>query len=266
MPLALTPSHDVIKNKTELSEQDRLIIKATAGLTSSRDSKDRKRKRINGEDDTDRDLRYAREEQEAQSARKVAKLRGTKPSEIDAPMIDSRGYINLFPEHKQPRNHSPRRVSELEKERKSQREAEEIGGMPLKDALGRRSGGNDAWYLDKDGSVKDKIGRDVWGNEDPRRLERQARRIVSSDPLAFMKQAQAQIKEGRREREERQYEMRIARAREEREFDDFSLDARRSRRDHDRRRDDHRKSHRRRRSRSRSRDRPRHHHRSERSI
>jgi len=106
------------------------------------------------------------------------------------------------------------------------KEADENHGMPLTAALGRR-GTNGAWYMDKDGVVKDQTGRDVWGNPDPRRHERHAHRVTSNDPLAFMKQAQRQLKEVSRDRQEREAELDQLRARvsrEESEFANFSLD------------------------------------------
>jgi hypothetical protein len=214
---------------------------------------------VPGEDDTDRDLREAREQQEKRGNKAVARLRSTRADEAEAPMVDAKGHINLFPERR-PKHHEKGRKSELDKERKQQRDADEGQGMQLKDAWGYKNDPNGAWYMDKDGTVKDTTGKDVWGNEDPRRRERQAKRVVSSDPLAFMKQAQAQIKEGRREREERERELTMSRTREEKEFEDFSLDAKSSRSNHDRRKDDHRKRHRRRHSRDRSRSRDRSHH------
>jgi len=243
-----------LRKPLELSEQDKLVLKATKILTApSRD--DKKRKRLPGEDDTDRDLRFAKEQQEKRSENAVARLRATRDDEAEAPMVDDKGHINLFPERK-PKNSERGRKSELEKERKQQRDADEGYGMQLKDAWGHKDP-KGAWYMDKDGTVKDSLGKDVWGNEDPRRRERQARRVVSSDPLAFMKQAQVQIKEGRREREDREREMRLSKTREEKELDDFSLDAKPSRSNHDRHQQDGNRQRHRRRRRSRDRSRSR---------
>ena len=42
--------------------------------------------------------------------------------------------------------------------------------------------------------------KDVWGNEDPRRKEREQARITSSDPFAFMQKAQVQLKRSKEDK------------------------------------------------------------------
>lgn len=180
----------------------------------------RKRKRLPGEDDTDRDLRHAMERAEGGRDVAVARLRATKPEEADAPITDRRGNINLFPETS--KGHRRRRTEE-DKEKRRQKEAEENMGMPLKEALGRH-GSERTWYLDADGTVKDRQGRDVWGNEDPRRIRRDSQRVASADPLAFMKQAQTRLKEVQRERRLREQEVKALSRPRDAEPEDFSLD------------------------------------------
>jgi hypothetical protein len=212
----------------ELSQQDRLIQEATKELGASKKGKERenrKRRRLPGEDDTDRDIRFAKEREEQRlSSTAVARLRSTKDDEADAPLTDSKGHINLFPEAK-PSSDRMRR-SEVDRTKQQQRGTEENLGMPLTDALGGSRDPRGAWYLDKDGSVKDSTGRDVWGNEDPRRRQRDVQRMGTTDPLAFMKRAQTQLKDARREREEWQQRMikesRAAGA--DDDLEDFSLD------------------------------------------
>jgi len=181
----------------------------------------RKRKRLPGEDDTDRDLRQARERAEGVRDVAVARLRATKAEEADAPITDRRGNINLFPESV--KGHGNRRRTEEDKEKARQKEAEENMGMPLNQALGR-DGSARSWYMDADGTVKDREGRDVWGNEDPRRLKRDSQRVASADPLAFMKQAQTRLKEVQRERRVREQEMQALPRKRDANLEDFSLD------------------------------------------
>jgi hypothetical protein len=54
-------------------------------------------------------------------------------------------------------------------------------------------------------------GKNVWGNKDPRRSNRDAARLASSDPLAAMRQGAAKVREVNRERrqlvEDKQKEM-----------------------------------------------------------
>ncbi len=200
------------------SEPQRALEDDGAFKEPRRDS--RKRKRLPGEDDTDRDLRYARERTGGERDIAVARLRATKKEDVDAPITDQRGNINLFPEAK--KGHHRRRTEE-DKEKARQKEAEENMGMPLKQALGRE-GSQRSWYMDMDGTVKDRQGRDVWGNEDPRRLKRDSQRVASADPLAFMKQAQTRLKEVHRERKAREQELQALRRREDLDLEDFSLD------------------------------------------
>ena len=57
---------------------------------------ERKRRRIAGEDDTDRDIRYAKEDTAvAASAKTTLQLKSQKTS--SAPLTDGKGHINLFP-------------------------------------------------------------------------------------------------------------------------------------------------------------------------
>jgi hypothetical protein len=220
-------SHSALdKSQIESSEQDKQLLTATSNLRDSRRDS-RKRKRLPGEDDTDRDLRYAKERtgDEEKEDKAVIRLRPTKLEDTQAPITDQRGNINLFPERK-PEATKISRQSELEREKEKQRNTDENYGMHLKDVLGRKDS-KGTWYLDKDGVVKDSVGRDVWGNEDPRRQTRQAERITSSDPLAFMKKAQKQLKEVQRDRMEREVDLEQLRSRqlqEQADLDDFSLD------------------------------------------
>ena len=59
-----------------------------------RDEAPRKRRRLRGEDDTDRDIRYAREDAEA--GKKASKAL-TKPSVSDAPLLDHNQHLQLIP-------------------------------------------------------------------------------------------------------------------------------------------------------------------------
>ena len=257
--------------------------------------RDRKRRRLKGEDDTEREMRYAREDVEAGS-RVRETLRTQVKGGSDAPLQDHAGHIQLFsaPEEKQSRKSETSR-DEKASERKREEE-EQQHGMRFSDAAGYRTGTNKPWYAASDRPAREDNhtstselvlaeapGKDVWGNEDPRRIERERTRLVGSDPFAMMQQAQKQLKrsegdkekwqaerdrdmqqlkkeEGRKRRHERKHDSR-RRSRRDDELDElegFSLDGPKtgSRSDHDRHRR-HRHSHRhgsRERSRSRSRE------------
>jgi hypothetical protein len=260
--------------------------------------RERKRRRLKGEDETEAGMRYAREDVEAGSrARESVHVKPKKGS--DAPLHDHKGHIQLFSE---PDERHARKGETSKDERSSKRkkdEEEQQQGMRFSDAAGYRKGTNKPWYAASDRPARESDhkpsselvlaelpGKDVWGNEDPRRIERERSRLVSTDPFAMMQQAQKQLKrsEGDREkwqaerdrelqqlkrdeekkrRHERKHESR-RRSRRDEEHDDlegFSLDgpAPKSRDANDEHRR-HRYSHRRRsreRSRSRSRERRR---------
>lgn len=266
----------------------------------------RKRRRLKGEDDTDREMRFAREDAEdRERARRVLRddeRRGPAGGGRgdDAPLQDREGHIQLVPV---PEDRSKRKADEKEEtQRRKKDDNEEQQGMRFTDAAGYRKGTSKPWYASSESRTQassrsanelmlaELQGKDVWGNEDPRRKEREQNRITSSDPFAMMQQAQKQLKrsetdrekwqkdrdrelqklkhEGeRRQRHERKHESRRSRRREGRhdkdedELEDFSLDglARGSSKghcsDHDRHHHRHRRSHHRReRSRSRSRE------------
>lgn len=258
--------------------------------------RDRKRRRLKGEDDTEREIRYAREDVEAGS-RVRDSLQTKAKGGSDAPLQDHAGHIQLFsaPDERQSRKSETSKDDKASKRKRD--EEEQQHGMRFSDAAGYRTGTSKPWYAASDKPAREDNhkptselvlaaaqGKDVWGNEDPRRIERERSRLVSSDPFAMMQQAQKQLKrseedkgkwqaerdremqrlkkeEERKRRHERKHESR-RRSRRDEEYDDlegFSLDGPKteSRGDHDRRRR-HRHSHRHR-SRERSRSRSREH-------
>jgi hypothetical protein len=184
-----------------------------------------KRRRIAGEDDTERDIRTAREDmEERRQAPQAIEAAQKQKNKNDAPITDHAGHINLFPidPREQLRNEKNAEV-EAEKARKK-RELEDQYTMRLDNAAGRNGLKEKPWYASSGGvePPKDKDGhgvqldmygedKNVWGRPDPRRKEREAARIGSSDPLAFMSKAQTQLKNAERDRkkwaEERQREM-----------------------------------------------------------
>lgn len=259
--------------------------------------RDRKRRRLKGEDDTEREMRYAREDAETGNrARESMPVKAKGGS--DAPLQDHKGHIQLVsaPDEKHARK-SETSKDEKASKRKKDEEEQQQHGMRFSDAAGYRNGTDKPWYAAPDRLARKSChkssselvlaelpGKDVWGNEDPRRVERERNRLVSSDPFAMMQQAQKQLKrsegdrerwqaerdremqqlkkeEDRKRRHERKHESRRRSRRDEEhdELDGFSLDGpvRESRSDYDGHRR-HRHS-RRRRSRERSRTRSREH-------
>lgn len=162
----------------------------------------RKRRRIAGEDDTDRDIRYAREDAaQAVAKREELMLASRKADVAAAPILDKAGHINLFPaaSAKAEKNHE----AETEAARKK-RSYEDQYTMRFSNAAGfRESVGQKPWYSSAEqnarapGSMPE---NDVWGNEDPRRKERVQARMSANDPLAAMKRGVRQLKATEQER------------------------------------------------------------------
>jgi hypothetical protein len=218
-------------------------------------------------------------------------------------LTDRSGHIDLFP---QP--HSKTAVTknpEVEKEAaRKKKEYEDQFTMRFSNAAGFKTSLDAPWYStsSKVGNTSSAVpetdmvgapGKDVWGNADPRRKEREAARIVADDPLAMMRRGAAGVRKVEKERkrwaEERQREVGELIAEEKRkvnkkrrhgevdELEGFSLDKQEgvsSRREEKRSRhgESHRRSHRERsrervkerdrdRDRDRNRDEHRRHHR-----
>jgi hypothetical protein len=260
-------------------------------------ARERKRRRLRGEDDTDRDIRYAREDAEAgEKARKAF----MKKSDEDASLVDHAGHLQLIPA---PDEKALRKAKDAEAEAengKKRRREEGLVNMKFSDAAGyNNSVTSKPWYASNKHAEKQAEDRkalmlpgvqekDAWGNEDPRRKERERNRVSTNDPFAAMQQAQRQLKQSERdkakwekeraaeldelkraEEKRRHRDRRHRRLEEEDELEGFSLDApaesRQERSDHDRGRRHRHHRHHRHRSRSRSRDRHsehRHRHRS----
>lgn len=203
---------------------------------------ERKKRKRYGENDTDFEMRVASEQTSHKDGDRQIVLR----KDIDAPLIDHKGHIDLFPQER-PQKLAVEKNPEAEKEAaRKKKEYEDQYTMRFSNAAGFKQGLEKPWYS-KAGSRKEADeeevmpSKDVWGNEDPMRREREAKRIASSDPLAMMKQGAAQVRQVERERkqwrEEKEKELReleeagVKRKRHKRRYDDdedgledFSLD------------------------------------------
>ena len=204
--------------------------------------RERKRKRISGEDDTQRDIRYALEDTQALAGRADLQLKSLKTT--DAPLTDRKGNISLFPVDES-RHHAPKNKEAEAEKAKKKKEYEDQYTMRFSNAAGfKQSIGQTPWYqsLGAPGQemTEDSIpSKDVWGNEDPRRKDREKRRMVTEDPMAIIQRGVQDLRKVERERKtwevERQRElMEMAREErkrrrrkrsEDRELEEFSLDA-----------------------------------------
>ncbi|KAL8775653.1 MAG: hypothetical protein Q9209_000149, partial [Squamulea sp. 1 TL-2023] len=165
--------------------------------------RERKRRKLAGEDDTDRDLRFAKEDQATAVPKKDLQLTSKKSS--DAPLMDRRGHIDLFPmegsRHNAPKN------AEVEAEKaKKKKEFEDQYTMRFSNAAGfKHSIGDKPWYQFTGGpseSTNEVPPKDVWGNEDPRRKEREKMRVAADDPMATIQKGVSQLRQVERERKQ----------------------------------------------------------------
>ena len=204
--------------------------------------RERKRRRIAGEDDTDRDIRFAQENKALTPAKAEMQLKSKKSS--DAPITDANGHINLFPVEGS-KHHAPKNAEREAEKAKKQKEFEDQYTMRFSNAAGfKQAVGQKPWYHTTGANrVKDDEietpSKDVWGNEDPRRKEREKMRMAADDPLAAIRQGVAGVRDVERERkkwkvekdqeirdleEADRHRRRKRRRREEDQLDRFSLD------------------------------------------
>lgn len=193
---------------------------------------DKKRRRLRGEDDTDMDIRLAASATKPQDgdAEHAKVLRLREPAS-DAPLTDHAGHIDLFPVQL---NEAIKREKNAEAERekrKKEQAFEDQYTMRFSNAAGK-NGLDQPWYtaqqktaraVGEDSAVlyPDLDSKNVWGNADPRRKEREQARISSNDPFAFMQKAQTQLKKSKEDKkkwsDERKRELRELRDAQERE-------------------------------------------------
>ncbi|KAH6966900.1 hypothetical protein EDB82DRAFT_541956 [Fusarium venenatum] len=172
----------------------------------------RKRKRP-GEDDTDFELRIARENDNSA----LVNVEPERKSTSSAPIVDHNGHIDLLGDEKS-RAHAEKN-DEAEKEAKKKKQSYEDQYMMRFSSAAGKDGVLRPWYSQADAAAPDASSKDVWGNQDPNRKDRDAKRISSNDPLAMMKQGASKVRELKQDRkrfqEEREQELKNMR-REER--------------------------------------------------
>ncbi|OQD85666.1 hypothetical protein PENANT_c009G05664 [Penicillium antarcticum] len=163
----------------------------------------RKRRRVAGEDDTDRDIRYAREDAAHAIAKRDELVLASRKSDktTQAPILDAAGHINLFPTASAKSEKNPE--AEAENARKK-RGYEDQYTMRFSNAAGfKETIGQKPWYSSagQDATAPGAMSeKNVWGNEDPRRKERERARMDVNDPLAAMKRGVKQLKATEQER------------------------------------------------------------------
>lgn len=169
-----------------------------------------------GEDDTDFELRIAKERSDTVS-RAAAEARRTTSS---APIVDRRGHINLFGEHDKQRTHGEKNEEAEKDTARTKRSYEDQYTMRFSNAGGHQAGLDAPWYSAAAAAPAPAVMKNVWGRDDPHRKGRDEKRIASSDPLAMMRHGAARVRELKQERgrfqEERERELRRMKREEER--------------------------------------------------
>ncbi|KAH6970054.1 hypothetical protein DER45DRAFT_640146 [Fusarium avenaceum] len=164
----------------------------------------RKRKRP-GEDDTEFEMRLVREGENSA----IAIVEPERKSTSSAPIVDRNGHIDLLGDEKS-RAHAEKN-EEAEKEAKKKKQSYEDQYMMRFSNAPGKDGALKPWYSRSDAAAPDASSKDVWGNQDPNRKERDTKRIVSNDPLAMMKKGASKVRELKQDRkrflEEREAEL-----------------------------------------------------------
>jgi hypothetical protein len=199
-------------------------IGARDGSTAGRD---RKRRKLAGEDDTQRDIRLAKQDTGA-----MVPAMARRSS--DAPLAGKDGHINLFPQ--EPRFQVQKNPEAEAEAAKKKREYEDQYTMRFSNATGFKQGTRKPWYSSLQSEIEESAaGKDVWGNDDKGRKDRERKRMEDEDPLLAIRKGVSELKEVEGERrkwkEEREKEFRNMerdsgrrKKRNSYELEDFSLD------------------------------------------
>ncbi len=149
-------------------------------------SHSRKRRRIAGEDDTDRDMRLAK------AAATLPPRTSGASRASDGPLMDSRGHIDLFPSRSQ---HKEKNLEAEAERANKKREYKDQYTMRFSNAAGFKQSLNAPWYSTAGQNDAEVTDKDVWGNNDIGRREREKMRVEANDPLAVMKRGVKQLRE-----------------------------------------------------------------------
>lgn len=112
-------------------------------------------------------------------------------------LFDRNGHIDLIQE-------SPP-AARVQGQSRAQHADTDEPGVRLSDASGRDPGSAKPWYSSTSadgGYALETVSRNVWGNEDAGRIQRNKQRIAANDPLASMKRGVKQLREAEDRRKE----------------------------------------------------------------
>lgn len=199
-------------------------------IEGSIDTRRSKKRKLTGEDDTDRDIRLAHQNQAQHNASDHSDLQ-RRQADQPISLTDNKGNFSLIP---QPQ-------TEVHSRPKSRVDDNPTHFYLSSANPGQTSTGiHQPWYKTPRGQDQPQ-----WGSASPRRQEREAARLSSNDPLALMKRGVKKLRESERER----HQWRDQRERDLREVEDMAKRERRSIKERQSQQDDpdnRRKEHRRR--------------------
>lgn len=163
--------------------------------------RDRKRRRVAGEDETEREIRIARQNAAVAPSSNHSAVQ-IRPRN-DMPLTDCKGHINLFPVETPSKQKTTKNAEAEAETAKKKREYEDQYTMRFSNAAGfKQDVGQQPWYSSVDANAQDgddeataTLAKDVWGNEDPRRKERYTKRLTANDPLSAMKRGVKELRE-----------------------------------------------------------------------
>ena len=117
-------------------------------------------------------------------------------------MTDKHGHINLFPESDTRKAKENAEVA-AEAKRKQQ-DLEDQYTMRFSNAAGKHIGSSKPWYSEpaQDDMLNPAMSKNIWGKDDPRRPEREKKRMDANDPLAAIKRGVKQLREADKHRQE----------------------------------------------------------------
>ncbi|RVX66578.1 hypothetical protein B0A52_09455 [Exophiala mesophila] len=199
-------------------------------VEGSIDHRRSKKRKLIGEDDTDRDIRLAQQSQLQSNASVQSTLhRGQGDRAIS--LTDKKGNFSLIPQSQ----------SEVQSRPRSRVDDNPTHFYLSSAATGQTSTGlHQPWYKTPKGEDQSQ-----WGSTSPRRQKREAERLSTNDPLALMKRGVKKLRESERERQQ----WREQRERDLREVEDMARRERRRRKERQNHQDKpnhERKTHRRR--------------------
>jgi ADP-ribose pyrophosphatase YjhB (NUDIX family) len=126
-----------------------------------------------------------------------------RPSDLrqttNEPFTDARGHIDLFSSMSQVKEKNVE--AEAERARKK-RDHEDQYTMRFSNAASFKQGLNAPWYSGNGQNDADVLGKDVWGNDDIGRKERERTRIVAYDPLGAIKRGVEQLRDVEKSRKD----------------------------------------------------------------